>query len=52
MKVYCVCQECDDTYYGHLKPLKVFGSRDKASALVKELYEDGYNYNIFEYELE
>lgn len=52
MKVYAVCEACDDTYYGYLKPLKVFGTREKASALVRELDEDGYDYNVFEYEVE
>ena len=52
MKVYAVCEACDDTYYGYLAPSKIFKDKAKAQACAKELYDDGYDYNVFEYEVE
>ena len=52
MKVYAVCELCDDYYYGYLAPRKVFKDKEKAEAYAKDLYEDGYELTIKEYELE
>lgn len=51
-KIYAVCLECDDNYYGYLKPQKVFSTRAKAEAFVREQAEDGWYYGIFEYTIE
>jgi hypothetical protein len=52
MKVYAVCEECDDSYYGYLAPRKVFKNKEKAEAYAKDLMEDDYNVAIKEYEVE
>lgn len=52
MKVYAVCEACDDTYYGYLAPSKVFKDKAKAQDYAKELYDDGLDVTIKEYEVE
>lgn len=52
MKVYAVCELCDDYYYGYLAPSKIFKDKEKAQAYAKDLYEDGYELTIKEYEVE
>ena len=52
MKVYAVCELCDDYYYGYLAPRKVFKNKEKAQAYAKDLMEDDYNVIIKEYEVE
>lgn len=52
MKVYAVCEACDDTYYGYLAPSKVFKDKAKAQDYAKELAQDFYDVTIKEYELE
>ena len=52
MKVYAVCKECEDYYYGYLAPDKIFKDKDKAESYAKELEEDYYDATIKEYELE
>lgn len=52
MKVYAVCRECDDAYYGYVKPDKIFKDLENAKAYAKELFEDDYICAVVEYELE
>ena len=52
MKVYAVCELCDDYYYGYLAPRKLFKDKEKAQAYAKDLAEDAYDVTIKEYELE
>ena len=52
MKVYAICEACDDTYYGYLAPSKVFKNKADAQAYARELTEDFYNVIIKEYEVE
>lgn len=52
MKVYAVCELCDDYYYGYLAPRKLFKDKEKAQAYAKELIEYYYDVTIKEYELE
>ncbi len=52
MKVYAVCELCDDYYYGYLAPRKVFKDKTIAQAYSKDLMEDDYNVAIKEYEVE
>lgn len=52
MKVYAVCRECNDCYYGFLAPDKIFKDKEKAQAYAKELIEYYYDVTIKEYELE
>ena len=52
MKVYVVCRECNDCYYGFLAPDKIFKDKEKAQAFAKKLVEDYYDVTIKEYELE
>ena len=39
MKVYGVCVECTDSYYGYNPPRKIFSSKEKAEKYVKENFE-------------
>lgn len=52
MKVYAVCRECDDSYYGYLAPDKIFKDKEKAQEYARDLMEDDYNVIIKEYEVE
>lgn len=52
MKVYAVCEACGDSYYGYLAPSKVFKDKAKAQDYAKDLYEDGCEVTIKEYEVE
>lgn len=52
MKVYAVCEECDDSCYGYLAPRKIFNDREKAESYAMELIADFYDVIIKEYELE
>jgi hypothetical protein len=52
MKVYAVCELCDDYYYGYLAPRKIFEDKKKAQVYAKELIEDDYNVAVKEYEVE
>lgn len=52
MKVYAVCKECDDSYYGYLAPSKIFKDKKKAESYATELMADFYDVMIKEYELE
>lgn len=52
MKVYAVCELCDDYYYGYLAPRKIFTNKGKAQAYAQDLTEDYYDVTIKEYEFE
>ena len=52
MKVYTVCKECDDIYYGYVKPDRIFDTFEKAQAYAHELFEDDYLAAVIEYEVE
>lgn len=52
MKVYAVCDICDDTCYGDLAPRKIFKDKERADAYARELYDDGWDVTVREYELE
>lgn len=51
-KVYTVCEACGDSYYGYLAPSKIFKDKAKAQAYAKELYDEGFEVTIKEYEVE
>jgi uncharacterized protein YozE (UPF0346 family) len=52
MKVYAVCELCDDSFYGYLAPDRIFRDKEKANAHAKEIYDDGQYVTVKEYELE
>ena len=52
MKVYAVCIECDDSYYGYLAPEKIFKDKDRAQAYANGLFDDDYYVAVKEYEVE
>jgi hypothetical protein len=52
MKVYAVCDICGDSYYGYLSPRKIFKDKERADAYARELYDDGWDVSVMEYELE
>lgn len=52
MKVYAVCHICGDSFYGDLAPEKIFKDKERADAYARELYDDGWDVTVREYELE
>lgn len=52
MKVYAVCDICEDPCYGDLAPRKIFKDKEMADAYARELYDDGWDVTVREYELE
>ena len=44
MKVYLVCPECDDPYFGYSSPVVAFDNKEKAWSYV----EEHYTFSIFE----
>ena len=43
-KVYLVCPECEDPYFGYNSPVAAFYSKEKANAYA----EEHYTFSIFE----
>ncbi len=52
MKVYAVCDLCDDHFYGFLEPIKIFKDKERAQAYAKDISDDYYRVTVKEYELE
>ena len=52
MKVYAVCDICDDPCYDDLAPRKIFKDKERADAYARELYDDGWDVSVMGYELE
>lgn len=39
MKVYAICPECDDPYYGYAEPMHIESSYEKAMNHLKSMYK-------------